>query len=86
MEQRKEAEVDGRFVKWQALGIRVWGTVEGVDVGILSWRPPQKIWLRSHVNGSVKDYGLIATKSYEEEVTVHRYMAWDGMELEVWCD
>ena len=22
----------------------------------------------------------------EEEVTVHRYMAWDGMELEVWCD
>lgn len=84
--ERNNKVVDGRLINWHSVGSRHVGDVDAADIGLLSWRMPRTVSVRSHATGNLKEFGLVATKQLDVDVVSHLYKSWDGIELEVWSD
>jgi hypothetical protein len=54
-------------------------------VGILAWSLPKAVAVTSQT-GSKKEFGFVESKERGDNAATHRYVAWDGMELEIWSE
>lgn len=83
--EAKTAQIDGRLVLWSSQGTRHCGVVRANDVGILAWSLPKAVAVTSQT-GSKKEFGFVESKERGDNAATHRYVAWDGMELEIWSE